>query len=195
MAKQREQWALRQAKRRARAKGESWTDEPEPDAEKEPEPEKEKEKDAKKEKEPEQEKINNKTQTKTKRVTELSHESHAIVTRDKASSSSLDSYANDILTVWYDKTGKKQSKSKPFMDLCQDWINARVRIDDVTQAIVDTIGTADTPFYLRNIAINLANQRPGVQADKRLEAFRKQRQEQKAKQDGDEEIWVNGIQQ
>lgn len=181
MAKQREQWALRQAKRRARAKGESWT-EPETDAE--PDTDKNKKTDAVKDLNQKPEQDNNKTQTKTKRVTELSRDNHAIVTRDNVSELYLNEYANDVLTVWQDKTGKKQPKSRQFMDLCQDWINARVSIQDVTQATVYTLGVADTPFYLRDVAINLANKRPGVQSDKRADAFRKLWQEQKAKQDG-----------
>lgn len=104
MADKREQWAIRQAKRRALANGETWT-EPEPDAEKNKKSDVVK--DLKTDSEQEKEL---KTTTKTKSVTGTSRLSHDRVTRDNGGSSSFNEYTDDILSVWQKKTGKKSVK-------------------------------------------------------------------------------------
>ncbi len=177
MADKREKWAIRQAKRRALAKGETWT-EPEPNAESDAEKNEKSDvvKDLKTDSEQEKEL---KTTTKTKRVTRTSPESHDRVTRDNGSSSSFNEYADTILSVWQKKTGKKASKSKPFLDMCQYWFDEQATIDQVSDAIdlVKTYAEPNTPMYLRDVVINLKNTGPQNTINVFRELYEKQKQE------------------
>lgn len=177
MADKREQWAIRQAKRRALANGETWT-ESEPDAEKNKKSDVVK--DLKTDSEQEKEL---KTTTKTKSVTGTSRLSHDRVTRDNGSSSSFNEYTDDILSVWQKKTGKKASKSMAFLDMCRYWFNEQVTVGHVTEAIdlVKNYAEPNTPMYLREVVINLKNTGP----QNTLDAFRKYYQAQK-QTEGDE---------
>jgi len=173
MAEKRRQWALRQAKRRALARGETWT-EPETDteAEKEKEVEPEKEKDKNTEKEL-------KNQTKTKRVTQTSRESHARVTRDNGFNEAVVVFADDFLELWTNETGKHFSKNDALLAMVQDWINYGVTMDQVKKGIQENAKVADTPMYLRNIVLSLHDNEPDVQAQNALERFRQLYREQK----------------
>lgn len=177
MADKREKWAYRQAKRRALANGETWT-EPESDAEKNKKSDVVK--DLKTDSEQEKEL---KTTTKTKSVTGTSRLSHDRVTRDNGSSSSFNEYTDNILSVWQKKTGKKASKSMTFLDMCRYWFNEQVTVGHVTEAIdlVQTYAEPNTPMYLREVVINLKNNGPKSTLDK----FRKYYQAQK-QTEGDE---------
>lgn len=177
MADKREQWAIRQAKRRALANGETWT-EPEPDAEKNKKSDVVK--DLKTDSEQEKEL---KTTTKTKSVTGTSRLSHDRVTRDNGGSSSFNEYTDDILSVWQKKTGKKASKSMAFLDMCRYWFNEQVTVGHVTEAIdlVKNYAEPNTPMYLREVVINLKNTGP----QNTLDVFRKYYQAQK-QTEGDE---------
>ena len=174
MANQRRQWALRQAKRRALAKGQTWI---EPDADTEAEAEKEKEV------EPEKEKDTNTEQdikTQTKRVTQTSRESHARVTRDRFGGGDLID-SDLVLSVWHDMTGLEFKPGKTFNDMVKDWQSAGVTIQNVRDAITQADGKANTPLYLAIPAKNLhaketAQARSG---DMALERFRKLYREQK----------------
>ncbi len=177
MANQRRQWALRQAKRRALAKGQTWI---EPDAntdteaekEKEVEPEKEKNKDTEQE-------LKTTTKTKTKRVTQTSRESHAGVTRDNGFNEEVVVFADDFLELWTNETGKHFSKNDALLAMVQDWINYGVTMDQVKKGIQENAKVADTPMYLRNIVLSLRDNEPDVQAQKNLERFRQLYREKK----------------
>ncbi len=173
MADKREQWAYRQAKRRALANGETWT-EPEPDAEKN------KKSDAVKDLKKEPEPVKDlKTTTKTKSVTDTSRLSHDIVTRDNGSSSSFNEYTDNILSVWQKKTGKKASKSMAFLDMCRYWFNEQVTVGHVTDAIdlVKDYAEPNTPMYLREVVINLKNTGPQNTIDRFRELYKQQKTE------------------
>lgn len=173
MADKREQWAYRQAKRRALANGETWT-EPEPDAEKN------KKSDVVKELKTEPETVKDlKTTTKTKSVTDTSRLSHDIVTRDNGSSSSFNEYTDNILSVWQKKTGKKASKSMAFLDMCRYWFNEQVTVGHVTDAIdlVKDYAEPNTPMYLREVVINLKNTGPQNTIDRFRELYKQQKTE------------------
>ena len=170
-SEKRKQWALRQAKRRALAKGEVWI---EPDAEQNQnqEPEKEKNKDTEQE-------LKTTTKTKTKRVTQTSRESHAGVTRDNGFNEEVVVFADDFLELWTNETGKHFSKNDALLAMVQDWINYGVTMDQVKKGIQENAKVADTPMYLRNIVLSLHDNEPDVQAQSALELFRKLYREQK----------------
>jgi len=179
MANQRRQWALRQAKRRALAKGQTWI---EPDAntdteaekEKEVEPEKEKNKDTEQE-------LKTTTKTKTKRVTQTSRESHAGVTRDNGFNEEVVVFADDFLELWTNETGKHFSKNDALLAMVQEWISYGVTMNHVQKGIQEyaKVAGADTPMYLRNIVLSLRDNEPDVQAQKNLERFRQLYREKK----------------
>jgi len=174
MAEKRRQWALRQAKRRALAKGQTWTEpdtDTEPDTEKEKEAEKEKEKDTNTDKE---------LKTQTKRVTQTSRESHARVTRDRFGGGDLID-SDLVLSVWHDMTGLEFKPGDKFDAMIKDWQSAGVTVQNVRDAITQANGEANTPMYLAISAKNLhaketAQARSG---DMALERFRKLYREQK----------------
>jgi hypothetical protein len=172
MAEKRRQWALRQAKRRALAKGETWIEpDTEPDTEKEKEAEKEKEKDTNTDKE---------LKTQTKRVTQTSRESHARVTRDNSGGGDLID-SDLVLSVWHDMTGLEFKPGDKFDAMIKDWQSAGVTVQNVRDAITQANGEANTPLYLAISAKNLhaketAQARSG---DMALERFRKLYREQK----------------
>ena len=165
MADQRVQWALRQAKRRALARGEIRT---EPDAE----PVKDKKTDASKDlkdTEPEQDKD---LKTQTKRVTDTSRESHAGVTRDKVGGGGLGVTVQSVLDSWQAITGKKFARNAVFDTMIEYWQDEGVSIDHVRQAILEAKDKAQTPHYLREIAVNIKNASPEGQAQKDLDYWR-----------------------
>ena len=150
MANQRRQWALRQAKRRALAKGQTWI---EPDADTEAEAEKEKEVEPEKEKDTNTEK-ELKNQTQTKRVTQTSRESHARVTRDRFGGGDLID-SDLVLSVWHDMTGLEFKTGDKFDAMIKDWQSAGVTVQNVRDAITQANGEANTPLYLAISAKNL----------------------------------------
>ena len=165
MADQRVQWALRQAKRRALARGEIRT---EPDAE----PVKDKKTDASKDlkdTEPEQDKD---LKTQTKRVTDTSRESHAGVTRDKVGGGGLGVTVQSVLDSWQAITGKKFARNAVFDTMIEYWQDEGVSLDHVRQAILEAKDKAQTPHYLREIAVNIKNASPEGQAQKDLDYWR-----------------------
>ena len=178
MAEKRRQWQLRQAKRRALAKGETWT-EPDADTEQDTDSEKEKEVEPEKEKNTDTEK-ELKTKTKTKRVTQTSRESHAGVTRDNSGGGDLID-SDLVLSVWHDMTGLEFKPNGAFETMIKDWQRAGVTIQNVRDAITQANGTANTPLYLAVPVRNL-HAKETAQArssDVALERFRKLYREQK----------------
>ena len=185
MDEKRKQWALDQRKSRARAKGEKLPDEPEPEPDKkpgfEPEPDEKNEKmDGVKElKDSDQMSQEQETTTKTKSVSYMSGDSQDGVSPDNGSSSSFNEYTDTVLSVWQKKTGKKASKSKPFLDMCQYWFDEQVTVDQVSDAIdlVKTYAEPNTPMYLRDVVINLKNTGPQNAINVFRELYEKQKQE------------------
>jgi len=169
MTDQRVQWATRQAKRRARARGEVW---PEPDANAEPEPDKNQNREGSKDlKEPESEQDKD-LKTKTKRVTDQSQDNHAGVTRDSGGGGDFVSFGKAILQSWKEITGNIYEPNKVFDELVQEWLDEGVTLEDVRQAFLQTKHSARTPIYARLLAINIKNARPEVQAGKNLDSWR-----------------------
>jgi hypothetical protein len=165
MADQRVQWATRQAKRRARARGEVW---PEPDSNAEPEPDKNQNREGSKDlndPEPEQTKDLKPLQNKTKRVTSQSQDNHAGVTRDKAGGGGLDDFAQSVLESWQSMTGKRFSKNDTFLGMVQDWLDEGVNLDHVQEGIKQA-GQANTPLFLRDLVVNIKNASPEIQKEK-----------------------------
>ncbi len=175
MAEKRRQWALRQAKRRALAKGETWI---EPDAD-EPNAD-EHEKQNKKQNKKQEKQTEQDIKTQTKRVTQTSRESHARVTRDRFGGGDLID-SDLVLSVWHDMTGLEFKPGDKFDAMIKDWQSAGVTVQNVRDAITQANGEANTPLYLAISAKNLhaketAQARSG---DMALERFRKLYREQK----------------
>lgn len=175
----RKQWALRQAKRRALAKGETWI-EPDADAEQNQnqEPEKEKEKNT----EPDQEQIKN--QTKTKRVTHTSRDNHAVVTRDSIDDDVL-TFGNDVLDVWRELKGSDYKPTQKFWQMIQDWHEAGVTKKHVKWALIQTIEQAQTPFYVRELAVTMHDDDPEIKSQKEQEKWRELYRQGKDQAGGD----------
>ena len=179
MAEKRRQWQLRQAKRRALAKGETWT-EPDADAEQNQnqEPEKEKEKNT----EPDQEQIKN--QTKTKRVTHTSRDNHAVVTRDSIDDDVL-TFGNDVLDVWRELKGHDYKPSQKYWQMIQDWYDAGVTQKHVKWALIQTSEQAQTPFYVRELAVTMHDDDPEIKSQKEQEKWRELYRQGKDQAGGD----------
>jgi len=175
----RKEWALRQAKRRALAKGETWT-EPDADAEQNQnqEPEKEKEKNT----EPDQEQIKN--QTKTKRVTHTSRDNHAVVTRDSIDDDVL-TFGNDVLDVWRELKGHDYKPSQKYWQMIQDWYDAGVTKKHVKWALIQTSEQAQTPFYVRELAVTMHDDDPEIKSQKEQEKWRELYRQGKDQAGGD----------
>jgi len=175
----RKEWALRQAKRRALAKGETWT-EPDADAEQNQnqEPEKEKEKNT----EPDQEQIKN--QTKTKRVTHTSRDNHAVVTRDSIDDDVL-TFGNDVLDVWRELKGHDYKPSQKYWQMIQDWYDAGVTQKHVKWALIQTSEQAQTPFYVRELAVTMHDDDPEIKSQKEQEKWRELYRQGKDQAGGD----------
>lgn len=178
-SEKRKQWALRQAKRRALAKGEVWI-EPEVDAEQnqnqDQEPEKEKEKTV------DAEQI--KTQTKTKRVTHTSRDNHAVVTRDSIDDDVL-MFGNDVLDVWRELKGHDYKPSQKYWQMIQDWYDAGVTKKHVKWALIQTSEQAQTPFYVRELAITMHDDDPEIKSQKEQEKWRELYRQGKDQAGGD----------
>lgn len=178
MDEKRKQWALDQRRSRARAKGEKLPDEPESDTESDTEKNEKSDEVKDLKAEPEQD-LKTTTKTKTKSVSRMSEKSQDGVSPDNGSSSSFNEYTDTVLSVWQEKTGKKASKSKPFLDMCQYWFDEQATIDQVSDAIdlVQNYAEPNTPMYLRNVVINLKNTGP----KSTLDEFRKFYEQEKQK--------------
>lgn len=164
----RKDWAMRQAKKRAIANGETW-----PDTESEPEPDEKTDADESKEKTKKGEKNPDQDQelkTQTKRVTE----NHARVTRDNGLDEYSANFIEAFLEIWEAQTGKPYKPGQVFYDMIQDWINTGVQINHAQKAILENKDKADTPIYLRNIAVKIKDNDPQIVAKKRLEKFKEQ---------------------
>ena len=161
---EREQWARRQAKKRALAKGESWTEpDTEPDSKTEPDVKTDSKTDADKDL---------KTKTTDSEVTQMSRGSHADVTRDKGRSS-FDDFSQSVLKLWTAETGLLFKPNQKFLSMVQYWQDEGVTLKHVQTAISESRDKAETPLYLEAVAVNCKNRDPQVIAQKQLEKFRR----------------------
>lgn len=171
IAKKRQEWAYRQAKRRALANGQEWQDsEPETDSEKEKERDKEKEKDKDL-----KTKTKTKTQTKTKSVTRPSPESHERVTRDIDSNegkSVFDDLSEGTLALWDEIKGTKYKPTATFQEMIKYWESEGVQLTHIQRAIEQVKDTAGTPLYLREVALTMRNNDGAYLAQKQQNKFR-----------------------
>ena len=175
----RKEWALRQAKRRALAKGETWIEpDQDPEQNQNQEPEKEKEKNT----EPDQEQIKN--QTKTKRVTHTSRDNHAVVTRDSIDDDVL-TFGNDVLDVWRELKGHDYKPSQKYWQMIQDWYDAGVTQKHVKWALIQTSEQAQTPFYVRELAVTMHDDDPEIKSQKEQEKWRELYRQGKDQAGGD----------
>jgi hypothetical protein len=179
-SEKRKQWALRQAKRRALAKGEVWI---EPDAEQNQNQEPEKEKNT----EPDQDQEQIKNQTKTKRVTHTSRDNHAVVTRDSIDDDVL-AFGDDVLDVWRELKGSDYKPSQKFWQMIQDWHEAGVTQKQAKWALMQTVKQAQTPLYVRELAVTMRDDDPEVQNQKNLEKFRQLYRQSKNQAGGDNDV-------
>jgi len=178
-SEKRKQWALRQAKRRALAKGEVWI-EPDADAEQNQNQEPEKEKDQEIAVDAEQ----IKNQTKTKRVTHTSRDNHAVVTRDSIDDDVL-MFGNDVLDVWRELKGHDYKPSQKYWQMIQDWYDAGVTKKHVKWALIQTSEQAQTPFYVRELAITMHDDDPEIKSQKEQEKWRELYRQGKDQAGGD----------
>ena len=175
---EREQWARRQAKKRALAKGEPWTEpDTEPDAE--PKPDTDAKTDSKTDKDKDL-----KTKTTDSEVTQMSRGSHADVTRDNGRSS-FDDFCQSVLELWTAETGLYFKQNEKFEDMVQYWLDKGVTLKYVKTAIAESRDKADTPLYLRTIAVNHMNRDPQVVAQRQAEKYRKLYRDSKDNNGGD----------
>lgn len=182
---EREQWARRQAKKRALAKGESWTEpdtEPEPDSKPDTDAKTDSKTDSKTDKDKDL-----KTKTTDSEVTQMSRGSHADVTRDKGRSS-FDDFSQSVLELWTTETGLHFKPNQKFWDMVQYWLDEGVTIKHVKTAILESRDKADTPLYLRAIAVNHMNRDPQVVAQRQAEKYRKLYRDSKDNNGGDSGI-------
>ena len=178
---EREQWARRQAKKRALAKGEPWTEpDTEPDAE--PKPDTDVKTDSKTDADKDL-----KTKTTDSEVTQMSRGSHADVTRDKRRSS-FDDFSQSVLELWTTETGLHFKPNQKFWDMVQYWLDEGVTLKYVKTAIAESRDKADTPLYLRTIAVNHMNRDPQVVAQRQAEKYRKLYRDSKDNNGGDSGI-------
>ena len=178
---EREQWARRQAKKRALAKGEPWTEpDTEPDAE--PKPDTDAKTDSKTDKDKDL-----KTKTTDSEVTQMSRGSHADVTRDNGRSS-FDDFCQSVLKLWTTETGLYFKQNEKFEDMVQYWLDEGVTLKYVKTAIAESRDKADTPLYLRTIAVNHMNRDPQVVAQRQAEKYRKLYRDSKDNNGGDSGI-------
>jgi len=167
---EREQWARRQAKKRALAKGESWTD---PDTE--PEPDSKPDTDVKTDSKTDADKDLKTTDYRLRGhadVTPESRISHADVTGDNRSSS-FDDFSQSVLKLWTAETGLLFKPNQKFLSMVQYWQDEGVTLKHVQTAISESRDKAETPLYLEAVAVNCKNRDPQVIAQKQLEKFRR----------------------
>ena len=185
-SEKRRQWALRQSKRRALARGEVWID-PDADADESDadagqnqnqEPEKEKEK----EKLVDAEQIEN--QTKTKRVTHTSRDNHAGVTRDSIDREILD-FGYAVLDDWSELKGHDYKPSPKYWQMIKDWQELGVTQKHARWALIQTIEQAQTPLYVRDLAVTLHDDDPEIKSQKEQEKWRELYRQSKDQAGGD----------
>ena len=178
---EREQWARRQAKKRALAKGEPWTEpDTEPDAE--PKPDTDVKTDSKTDADKDL-----KTKTTDSEVTQMSRGSHADVTRDNGRGS-FDDFCQSVLELWTTETGLHFKPNQKFFSMVQYWLDEGVTIKHVKTAIVESRDKAETPLYLETIAVNHKNLDPQVVAQRQAEKYRKLYRDSKDNNGGDSGI-------
>ncbi len=180
-ADKRQEWAMRQQKKRDRAKAKkAGADQnSDSDAEKEKRIKKEENQDSEKEKEAD------KTQTKTKSVTRRSRDNHAIVTRDTVGVDVYRDYGNEILQFWNELHGQEYNPSQSFWQMITYWIDQeKLDVKYARSALIQTQNNAETPMYVRDIAVQLRDETVRQNTPLDLDQFRRLYLDQK-KTNGD----------
>mgnify|MGYP000856273258 CR=1 FL=1 len=152
----RKEWVKRQAKRRALARGEVWQ---EPDADTGPDtdrgPDQDQDTDQDQNSDADKDlKTEPDLKIKSKRVTDTSQESHESVTRDTKNGGG-GGFEQQILDSWTELTGLEFKSNQKFVTMVADWQTVGVTLQDVRQAITETLGVANTPLYLDVLVQNL----------------------------------------
>jgi hypothetical protein len=114
----------------------------------------------------------------------MSRGSHADVTRDKRRSS-FDDFSQSVLELWTTETGLHFKPNQKFWDMVQYWLDEGVTLKYVKTAIAESRDKADTPLYLRTIAVNHMNRDPQVVAQRQAEKYRKLYRDSKDNNGGD----------
>lgn len=186
MADKREVWAYRQAKRRALASGQTWSDpEQKPDVDADQDQNSKQNPDVKKEKNQKQEQEKESEQDKTKRVTRTSRDNHAGVTRDSIVEDVL-TFGNDVLKVWNQLHDDDYKPPQAFWETVQFWHDQGVTIEHARQALIQTRDQARTPMYAHALAVTIRDRDPKMQTQKSLEKFRELYRAQKQAEQADQ---------
>ena len=170
---QRKEWAKRQTKRRALARGEAWQ---EPDTEQDQDTDQDQNSETDKD-------LKNNIKIKSKSVTHTSQDTHEIVTRDTKNGGG-GGFEQQILDAWTELTGLEFKPNQKFSAMVADWESKGKTLQDVRQAITETLGVANTPLYLDVLVQNLhrRNNKPTGGAD--VAKFRKMYEDNKRKNNG-----------
>ena len=175
MADKRAQWAKDQRLSRARAKGEIALD----DQEKEKEKDQEKEK----EKDQEKEKIKTQTQTKTKRVSPTSGKSQDGVSPDinfNERERAFKGLFDGTLALWNEIKGREYKPSSAYHEMIKNWVEKGVKLEHVRKELEQVKAIADTPIYLKQMAIRTTEKDPVNLQEKNVNNFREAYRKQKA---------------
>ena len=114
----------------------------------------------------------------------MSRGSHADVTRDNGRSS-FDDFCQSVLELWTTETGLYFKQNEKFEDMVQYWLDEGVTLKYLKTAIAESRDKADTPLYLRTIAVNHMNRDPQVVAQRQAEKYRKLYRDSKDNNGGD----------
>jgi uncharacterized membrane protein len=115
-------------------------------------------------------------QTKTKRVTRMSRDNHAGVTRDN---DGVVVFTDWLLDYWHTSTRKTYPKTDDLLDMVQEWLDAGVTKKHVQDQIQKFKNVADTPMYLKQVVLNSRNGDADIQAQNDLQKFREYYRAQK----------------
>jgi len=137
------------------------------------------------EKEKDKEKIKDKDKTrqdKRDRMTDQSVIEMSSMTQKNSSGGG--GFEQQILDAWTELTGLEFKPNQKFSAMVADWESKGKTLQDVRQAITETLGVANTPLYLDVLVQNLhrRNNKPTGGAD--VAKFRKMYEDNKRKNNG-----------
>jgi len=180
-ADKRDKWRKWQTESRRRAKGE-------PDLDQEPDQNSDTDADLIPKQDQNTDKIKIKSVSLTPhRVSTDTTESQQSVSTDTKNRGGGD-FGKQVLDLWTELTGKEFRPNQAYATMIADWQSVGVTLQDVRQAINDTVTTANTPLYLEVIVKNLHRSKQNDPASRMLEKFRHLAQEQnRANSDGGDE--------
>jgi hypothetical protein len=97
-------------------------------------------------------------------------------------------FGDDVLDVWRELKGSDYKPSQKFWQMIQDWYEAGVTKKHVKWALIQTSEQAQTPFYVRELAVTMRDDDPEVQNQKNLEKFRQLYRQSKNQAGGDNDV-------